>query len=237
MTNSIHTSSAFENDLSHLNEMIGDLGGLARKQLRSSIKALSDYRISKIDKLIKRDEKLDRLESEIVEKAMEIIAIRSPRAGDLRRVIVAANAATILERVGDYSRNTGNRIKTIMAMQNEGLPFDQLHAMGSLVAEMLSDVLEAHRTSNVELALQIRESDVNVDEMNTEIYRNVIALMQSQTELVPAGVHTLFIAKNYERMGDYATSIAEQVHYMATSEMPESFRPKADLTSWLLDEV
>ena len=231
-----HTSSVFEAELAELDAKVGKLADLAARQLKSSVKALFDFKVEKVDKLIKRDDRLDRLEMQVAEQAVEILAIRSPQATDLRQVIAAQKAATIYERMGDYARNTANRAKAIVGTEASDLPLEHLVAMGTIVTGMVIDVGVAYAKVDADLAMEIRDSDVKVDELHNDIHRQLIAYLQDVPENAVATSHMLFIAKNFERVGDYATGIAELIYYRANADMPENFRQKADQTSWMTDD-
>ena len=236
MKNMDHTSSAFTAELDDLDARLSDLGGLAARQLKSAVKALFDFQLEKVDKLIKRDEKLDYLELDIAEKSVEILALRAPQADDLRHVLAAQKAASIYERMGDYARNTANRAKAIVASDTGNLPLERLVALGTIVAGMAADVVKVYEDVDVKMAMKIRDSDVKVDELHTEIHRELVAHLQDHPEDAVATAHLLFIAKNFERVGDYVTGIAELVYFRANADLPNPFREKADQTSWMTED-
>ena len=232
MQSSHHTSSAFDQDLYEMSEKVRSLANLVERQLNAVTQSLSTLEDKGLDKLIKRDKKVDKLESEIIEQAVQVIALRAPRAEDLRLVLVIQKIATILERMGDYARNTANRTKVILAEGPEAVPVDKFRQIASLTTEMLTDVMAAFDTVDAELAIKVRNSDVMVDKLHTKIHRNIIKAAQENPEQTVANVHLLFIAKNFERIGDYATGIEEQVYFLANGKFVDEFRPKADKTSW-----
>ena len=226
-----HIITAFDQDLNELNEQVQKLGRLAVKQFNLSIDALATQHEQTLSKILAGDVKLDTLEAEIHEKALEIIALRSPHASDLRHVLVALKIATILERTGDYARNIANRTRVIAEIGNENIPGVNIGRMGQVTQEMLSDVLRAYKTQDADTALEVWRRDIEVDHMHTAFYKEVLASMARDPNLVATGAHLLFIAKNIERIGDYATGIAEQVHFLVHGSVPEDSRPKADRTS------
>ena len=226
-----HISSAFHRDLTDLNELLQNLGNLACNQFEKAIDGLATQNEKDLDEIITGDVVLDELEATIHEKAIEVMALRSPRAKDLRYVLVALKVATILERTGDYARNIANRTKVISAAGNENIPGVNIGRMGQVAQEMVRDVMRAYAQNDAELALAVWRRDVEVDHMHTTFYREVLASMTRDPNLVASGVHLLFIAKNIERIGDYATGIAEQVHFLVTGAVPKENRPKADKTS------
>ena len=232
-----HTSSAFAQDLEDLNMVVVRLGMLASRQLNACLRAMSDFQANRVDMLIERDVELDELEAEVNERVLSIVTMRSPRAEDLRRVLAAVKAAQSLERIGDYARNTAKRTKAIMASDAGDLPWDQLIEIGTMVAAMIDDVIVAHQQGDLDAAQAIRNSDVHVDKLHTAFFGGVIAAMEAGTVTPLVGAHLLFIGKNLERIGDFTTSLAEQVLFIESGETVETSRPKADRTSWMIDEV
>ena len=97
----------------------------------------------------------------------------------------------------------------------------------------LHDVLDAFATSNVEMAIDVWTRDRDVDRLCTSLFRDLLGRMMENTIKISLGTHLLFCTKNFERMGDHATNIAEAVHYMVVGETLPRERPKADLTSML----
>ena len=237
MADVAHTSSAFEKDLTDLNLCLVRLGMLASRQLNACLRAMSDFKASRVDMLIEQDVELDMLEAQVNEMVLSIITMRAPRADDLRRVLSTMRAAQNLERIGDYARNTAKRTKAIMASDAENLPWDQLIEMGTMVASMIDDVQLAYQESDLEAAQAIRNSDVHVDKLHSNFFELVINEMASGAIPPLVGAHLLFIGKNLERIGDFTTSLAEQVLFIETGTVTESSRPKADRTSWMIDEA
>jgi phosphate transport system protein len=226
-----HIITAFDDDLAELNSSLQDLGTLAITQFELAIDALATQHQSTLNQIIGDDVKLDELEAAIHEKALEVIALRSPRAQDLRHVLVALKIATILERTGDYARNIANRTKVIATAGNENIPGVNIGRMGQVTRDMLHDVMRAYATRDADKALDVWRRDIEVDHMHTAFYKEVLASMSRDPNVVATGAHLLFIAKNIERIGDYATGIAEQVHFLVHGAVPEDSRPKADRTS------
>ena len=231
-----HTSSAFAQDLEDLNMVVVRLGMLASRQLNACLRAMSDFQANRVDLLIERDSELDELEMQVNEMVLNIITMRAPRADDLRRVLASMKTAQSLERIGDSARNTAKRTKAIMASEPGDLPWDQLIEIGTMVAAMIDDVLVAHQQGDLEAAQAIRNSDVHVDKLHSAYFEGVIADMEAGNLPPLVGAHLLFIGKNLERIGDFTTSLAEQVLFIETGQTVEPNRPKADRTSWMIDE-
>ena len=232
MQDSQHTSSAFSQDLADLRMNVVRLGRLASRQLNACLRAMSDFQSGQVDQLIRQDVELDDLQGLIDEKVISIITMRAPRADDLRLVVTAARVASDLERIGDYARNIAKRTSAVMSdSADEKLPWDRLIETGTLVAAMIDDVLEAYQQGDIDAAQAIRNSDIHVDKLNTSFIQEAIQLMEENRISALVGTHLIFMSKNLERIGDYSTSIAEQIHFIATGELLDNERPKADNSS------
>ena len=223
-----HIISNFENDLIDLNNEVAKLGALAEAQLRRVIEIVKSGSVAELEDLIKQDKKLDEIEASLNEKAITMIALRAPLAEDLRHVIVALKVATILERTGDYAKNIAKRVMLIDEVDVLTDAARIIDTMGKMVQEMLITVLDAYMERDVDAAMEIWERDIEVDEVHTSIFKDVLTQMEKKEISVNTGSHMLFIAKNLERIGDYSTGLAEQIYFLVNGEMMSDDRPKLD---------
>ena len=212
------------------------LGNGALDQFEKCINNFGTQNLEDIEEVISADKVLDDLDDKVQKNGFEIIALRAPQAADLRRVIVALKIATILERIGDYSRNISNRTKLLIEMKYTDLPGVNIGKMGQKTLTMLEDVIEAYDNQDDKLAIKVRNSDVKIDKMHTQYYLEIVASMQRNKKLAPTGAHLLFIAKNIERVADYVTDIAEQVYFLVNGSVLTDERPKADETSLIIPQ-
>ncbi len=226
-----HIVASFDYDLAELNKMLARLGGLAEKQFADAMDALERRDIQNIDEIIARDAELDELEFNLNERGIEIIALRAPVARDLRRVIVTLKVAAVLERIGDYSKNVAKRTRVIIELENSKSDNVSLARMSALVQQMLNQVLDAYVSGDADLAMDVRDRDMEVDRLHTSLFREILARISENPEQVSASSHLLFIAKNIERIGDHTTGIAEQIFFLKNGQYPSDERPKADKSS------
>ena len=160
-----HIDSSFDNDLNKINNNLLKLGTLGLDQFEKCINNFGTQNLKEIDKVIAFDEKLDEIDDKIQKSGFEIIALRSPRAIDLRRVIVALKISTILERIGDYSRNISNRTKVLIELNYTDLPGVNIGKMGQKTQQMFEDVLESYTNEDDKLAIKVRNSDFKIDKI------------------------------------------------------------------------
>ena len=159
--------------------------------------------------------------------------MRSPTAGDLRTVLSVLKISGNLERVGDYAKNMAKRTSVLSEMQPVNGTGASIRRMTKLVNLMMKDALDAYIQRDADLAADVRARDIEVDQMYNALFREFLTHMMEDPRNITACMHLHFIAKNIERMGDHVTSIAEQVVYLVTGEIPDEDRDKADSTSYV----
>lgn len=225
-----HIVKAYDEDLANLKTMLAQMGGLAEDHLAKAIEALAKRDTKLADIVIAQDEKIDALELQIEERAILTIAKRQPMARDLREIMVAIRIASDLERIGDLAKNIAKRSHAI----SEALPrrlATGLTRMGRLSLEQLKDVLDAYTTTDDVKALDVWRNDGELDALYNSIFRELLTYMMEDPRMIGPCTHLLFGAKNFERIGDHATNIAENIHYLVSGQPMREERPKKDTTS------
>ena len=200
-----HIISAFDDDLNELDTLITKMGSLAFSQFIAVTDGMANEEAN-LKSLIKNDKKIDQLESEIYNKTVEIIAIRSPQANDLRRIITAPKIATFLERIGDYSKNIIKRREFMIAEDSDLHILQKLNDISEIARELLTDVLDALGRLDSKKAKLVWEGDVELDAQHSVVYKRIYRRMVEKGSS-PAEINALFIAKNIERIGDYLSLI------------------------------
>lgn len=214
-----HTVKAFDEDITRLRGLIAEMGGLAELSIHEALEAMIQGDEALADGVVKRDKKIDALESEVDKLSVRIIALRAPMADDLREVIAALKIAGVVERIGDYSKNIAKRVNKIEGRKHFE-PLTLLPAMGEIAAEMVHDVLTAYAARDPVLAREVIVTDEKVDAFYNSIFRNVVSYMVENPATISSAAHILFVARNLERIGDHATNVAEMVHFAATGNYP-----------------
>jgi phosphate transport system protein len=226
-----HTTKAFDADLHELRRKVGEMGGLAERQIATAVDALARCDLSLAQRIILLDDLIDRLQREIEEISIVTIARRQPMAVDLREIIGALRIANDLERIGDLAKNIAKRV---LALRGESLPLQAIRGvrhMAELVLAQLKQVLDSYARRDVATALVVWRGDEAIDAVNNSLFGEVFAHMLADPHNITLCIHLLFCAKNIEREGDHATNIAETVHYIVEGRTLGEDRPKADMTS------
>lgn len=226
-----HIVSSFDKDLEAIQANVMKMGGLVEAAILGAATAFSTYDIELAEKVRADDKSIDELELAINEAAAQLIALRAPTAIDLRIVLSVIKISSNLERIGDYAKNMAKRTAVLLQMSEIENASGALKRLAKEVEKMLKDALDSYVRRDVALANEVIERDWDVDQMYNGLFREFVTYMMEDPRNITACMHLHFIAKNIERMGDHVTSIAEQVIYMKTGEMPEATRKTLDNTS------
>ena len=178
------------------------------------------------------DRAIDALEEQLNNEAARIIALRQPNATDLRAVLTVFRVSANLERIGDYAKNIAKRTETLIDQPPVHGTGTSLRLLAHQVELMLKDALNAYMQRDAVLAADVRARDLVVDQMYSAQFREYLTFMMEDPRSITTCMHLHFMAKNIERMGDHVTSIAEQVIYLVTGELPDEDRLKDDRTPY-----
>ncbi len=230
MENQEHIVSSFDRDLESVQAMIMKMGGLVEESIANSAIAQEKRDEELAMSVRKGDKVIDELEEQLNQAAALIIALRQPQASDLRTVLTVFRLSAALERIGDYAKNIAKRSIVVMKMQPINGTSSALRRMAQQVELMLKDALDAYIQRDADLAADVRERDLEVDQMYSALFREYLTFMMEDPRNISTCMHLHFMAKNIERMGDHVTNIAEQVIYLVTGEYPDDDREKGDTT-------
>jgi phosphate transport system protein len=182
---------------------------------------------------MEQDPAVDRIERDVEQFVIRMLALRQPVAGDLRQIVASLKIASDFERIGDYAANVAKRS---IVLNQFNLPFKLggLTHLARLVQENLKLTVDAVGDSDPERAIQVWRADQVVDDIYTAIFRELITYMMEDPRNITPCTHLLFMAKNLERIGDHTTNIAETIHYAATGESLPEGRPKGESSAYTI---
>ncbi|HEX4367868.1 MAG TPA: phosphate signaling complex protein PhoU [Rhodopila sp.] len=226
-----HLVKSFDNDLKHLRDMLTEMGGIVESQVAMAAEAIMNRDSSAATRAVEEDPKVDRLEREVEQFVIRMLALRQPMAGDLRRIVAALKITGDLERIGDYAANVAKR-SIVLAQFNLPYSLAGLAHMAHMVQDQLKSIIDALGTSDTEKAIEVWRSDRVVDDIYNALFRELITYMMEDPRNITPCTHLLFIAKNLERIGDHATNIAETVYYSVEGEVIPDVRPKGDTSAY-----
>lgn len=226
-----HIVSSFGEDIKNLRQKIVGMAKLVQEQFNNAEQALVERNLTLASSVKDRDTIVDQMEQEIEQKAIELIATRSPMADDLREIISAIKICNALERIGDYAKNLSKRVPVINQEKQFVANTTVISQMISIINDMTEDVIDAYNTKNADKAISVWTRDLAVDNLYDSFFRELLTHMMENPKSITSATHLLFIAKNVERAGDHLTNIAEIIYYIIEGKPIEMMRPKGDLSS------
>lgn len=220
-----HIVKSFELELTQLGDLLKQMGGLVETEVALAAAALAERDAAVAARAIELDPEVDRLEREVEQFAIRLLALRQPLAADLRRIVGALKISAAFERIGDYAVNAARR-SMVLGQLPSSFSLAGIGSMARMVQQNLKTVIDAAGANDPARALEVWRSDRMIDDLYTAIFRELVTYMMEDPRNITPCTHLLFIAKNLERIGDHATNVAETVHYAATGEVLPDQRPK-----------
>jgi phosphate transport system protein len=208
----------FDDELTHLKELILRMGAGVELAVRNSIEALVERNDELAGSVIADDAKINALDIEIDEEAIKMIALRQPTAGDLRLITTAMKITTDLERMGDQAVNICRR--AIELNREPALkPYIDIPKMTIMAQRMTRDALDAFVRKDRDLAMDVIHRDSEVDRLKHLILDELALFMAKDPTTIARGMKVSFVAASLERIADHATNIAEMVIFMVDGKI------------------
>ncbi len=202
-------------------------------QLAAAITAFERRDVEGAQKVISGDERIDAMDHAIEGKVMDLL-LKGPLPEEaLREVMTISKLAGELERVGDLAKNVAKRT-LVVSLEAPARPTSGVARMGRASLRQLSDILTAYASRNLTAAKAVWGGDDELDELYNSVFEEILVAMMRDPAKVNACTHLVFTAKNFERVGDHATNIAEALHFLLTGSRIMERRPKGDNTSTIV---
>jgi len=208
-----HFSKQFDTELNSIREKLLEMGGKVELMISNALLALVERNTELAEETIAFDHEINRLEMEIDERCLEVLARRQPAARDLRFITLALKIVTDLERIGDQCANIAKRV---VELNREPTlkPYIDLPRMAQAASTMVKEALDAFVRGDENLAIKVCEDDQVVDDLNEQIQRELLTFMMGDPTTISRAIRINHISKCLERIADHATNVAEMVIFM-----------------------
>jgi phosphate transport system protein len=210
--------SVFDEELMRLKEKVLKIGAMVEEAIKNSVRALveRDSELARI--VIAKDHQVNALDVEIDEEAIRLVALRQPKASDLRFITTAMKITTDLERMGDLAVNIAERA---LELNEEAIlkPYIDIPRMAEVARGMTRDSLDAFVSRDERLAMDVIMRDDEVDDLKHEVLKELALFMSQDPSTVSRAMKISFVAQYLERFADHATNIAEMVVYLVEGKI------------------
>ena len=200
----------FQQNLDDLKEKLLVMAGMAEQSIQRAVEAYRVRDLSICDLVDRGEMAINRLEREIDQMALDLLAMEQPMAIDLRFLLAVIKINGDLERIGDQAVNIAGRAQELLRHPAVDLPVD-LRQMGELTGWMIRVAIQSLLDGDAGMARSVLTMDDNVDRINSETHQRLVEVMQSHPEWSEQALNTIIISRNLERIADHATNIAEDV--------------------------
>jgi phosphate transport system protein len=166
------------------------------------------------EQIFNREEVINQLQIEIDEKAVRILALYQPEASDLRTILASMKINTELERIADQTVNIAQTSAYHLLKETPVPIFSEIPRMAELAQKMFKESLNAYSKRDVWIAQNLLEQDDEEDALKTKVIHDVLGLILKYPRQSKQFFDLVLIAKNFEKIADQVTNIAEDVIFM-----------------------
>ncbi len=203
----------FVEELEQLKTKLLEMGALVEAAIQRSISSVIQKDRSAAEEVFRSEARINEIEIDIDEFAINLLALQQPMAADLRLIVAALKINTDLERMGDLSVNIAQRAQSLMEEPVIKPMIDIPHIAG-LVQSMVRKALDAFVTRDADLARSVLASDDAVDSLRTACYHELVSFMEKDPQNISQALDLLAVTRNLERIADHSTNIAEDVLFL-----------------------
>lgn len=196
--------------------IFAEQSALVERMVEKAVRALIEKDEKLAYEVIETDEiECNSREKDIEAKAVELITLYAPKAGDMRKIVSIIKANKDLERIGDHAVNIAEH-SLYLIPRRPVKPLIDIPRMAKIATSMIKNSLDAFLQERVDLAREVLKSDDLVDNLDVQIMRELITYMASDPTAIERSLRLIFISRNLERIGDLAMNLAEDVVYFIT---------------------
>ncbi len=199
----------FAEELDDLKERLLYMGGLVETSVHRGVHAFLERNTALAESVLKETEpEINRLQVEIDQEVLRLLALQQPMAVDLRFLAAVLKITNDLERIGDLAVNM---VQAAMRPHELATAVIDLPRMADRTQFMVHAALDSLVSRDPRLARQVLTTDDEVDRIRDQIFRDLIQRMTREPGEIELALSLLFVARNLERISDHATNIAEDV--------------------------
>ncbi len=211
------TRSRFDKELENLHQKILKMGSIVEQQIFDAVQSLVKQDENLANKVIDEDDKVDKLQLEIEDMCVKLIARQHPMAKDLREIFIGIKLVTDLERMSDRAVDIA-RVTLRLLNQKYIKPLIDIPRMAEITQNMVKVALDSYVKHDVDLARSLYQDEEKVDNLYSQIFRELLVFMIEDPKKISQATQLLFVGRHLERVADHATNIGEMAIYLVTGK-------------------
>jgi phosphate transport system protein len=214
----------FHDQLTSLKEQLLGMSAKAEERTDLAMEALLARDKDKANLVIDGDVDINKLEVQVEQAAVELLALQQPMARDLRFIIGAIKVSNDLERVGDHAVNIAESAIRLAEKPKVPINVPEIEVMARRARKMLGDSLDAFIRADGALGRQVCKADDVVDALHDSVFRVLLTHMMADPKTITPSLELLLVGRNLERIADLATNISEDAVYLAEGKQIKHHR-------------
>ena len=205
-------------ELDDLKKKLLLMGGSVESQLQEALQALTERDSERAIRVVENDLHVNKLDVDIDETCLRLLALHQPTASDLRLITTAMKVSAELERMSDLAENIAERAIELNK-EPQLKPYIDIPRMADWTIQMVKECLDAFVNRDPELARKVCRDDDFVDDLTEQLFRELVSFMLEDPRTITRAIRLTFIGKYFERIADHATNISELVVYMVEGKI------------------
>ncbi|WP_026531269.1 phosphate signaling complex protein PhoU [Haematomicrobium sanguinis] len=212
----------FQAELAQIGDELTEISSLVSQAIVNATNALETADTELAQEVIANDARIDFLQNDLDERAIDVLALQGPVASDLRMIVGALRMSASLERMGDLARHVAQI--TRLRYPDHALPeavrptFAEMAQLDIEIAKKVTELLE---TRDLKLAQDIQKANSRIDELHASVFTTIAA--PDWDAPAPTTVDVTLASRYFERFADHGVSVSRKVTYLVTGEWDPSF--------------
>lgn len=208
---------AYETELAELDQLVETMARKTSEAIELAVRSFEKLDTDMAEQVRKIDEELYALNVDIEKRCLEVIALQSPVAKDLRTIGTYLKVITDFDRIGRYAKDVADVTVHAQTMAHFKSLVSIPH-MAQMAERMVDLSVKAFMDRDIEPTKEVFELEDKVDSLYDEIFREVITYMMEDSKKISIGINYTLVARYLERIADHACNISERVIYMVTGQ-------------------
>ena len=207
----------YDHAFDELRDALTTMGRQVERAIRGSVRALAERDLRRAELVLRDENTVNRMHHDISDSCLRLLATEQPVATDLRQIVGTLNVIAQLERIGDLAVHVA-RVAQRLASEQLIKELIAIPLMADETCAMLRDSVRSFVTPDSALAEQVSARDNKVDEIYSQLFRELLTYMMETPRNITQASSLLFVAKQLERVGDHTTNICEAVIFVTTGK-------------------
>lgn len=214
------TRRYFHEELKDLELTVQRMGTAASQLFELAMHATIENDAELCKSVIAGDDEVDGFYLEVEQSILDLFALQTPVASDLRLLTVLLHINLHLERIGDMAVNIAKLVALATDLPRSERVIQMLDEMGRVALRVVAASMDAFANRDDDACLRLPEMDDPIDRLNRGMMQEVLSI-SSDKAMLEWGIRMHVVSRQIERVGDHAVDIGEQVHFLVTGQFKE----------------